>query len=81
MADQNVPPRRPRDDRGWDGRQHHNADGYAEHNSSAPYGYDSPHPYQGGYSAQADPREQYGDGYAQPAPAPRPAWAAVGRSG
>ncbi|MFF5055325.1 DUF1800 domain-containing protein [Micromonospora sp. NPDC000663] len=75
MADQNVPPRRPRDDRGWDGRQHHTADGYAEHTSSAPYGYDSPHPYQGGYPAQGDPREQYADGYAQPAPAPRgPQW-------
>ncbi|MET7709306.1 DUF1800 family protein [Micromonospora sp. NPDC005413] len=78
MADQNVPPRRPRDDRGWDGRQHHSADGYGDPNASTPYGYDSPHPYQGGHPAQADPREQYGDGYAhagQPAPAPRgPQW-------
>ncbi|SCE99268.1 Uncharacterized conserved protein, DUF1800 family [Micromonospora coriariae] len=67
MADQNVPPRRPRDDRGWDGRQHHTSDGY-----------DSLHPHQGGYPAQADPREQYADGYVhagQPAPAPRgPQW-------
>ncbi|MGW3606195.1 DUF1800 domain-containing protein [Micromonospora sp. NPDC005161] len=63
MADQNVPPRRPRDDRGWDGRQHHTSDGY-----------DSLHP-QDGYPAQADPREQYTDGYGQPAPAPRgPQW-------
>ncbi|MEH1169511.1 DUF1800 domain-containing protein [Micromonospora sp. CPCC 205539] len=78
MADQNVPPRRPRDDRGWDGRQHHTSDGYGDHNASAPYGYDSPQGYQGGYSAQADPREQYADGYAhsgQQAPAPRgPQW-------
>ncbi|MGW3787766.1 DUF1800 domain-containing protein [Micromonospora chokoriensis] len=78
MADQNVPPRRPRDDRGWDGRQHHNADGYGDPNASAPYGYDSPNPYQGGYPAQGDPREQYGEGYAhagQPAPGPRgPQW-------
>ncbi|MBQ0905162.1 DUF1800 domain-containing protein [Micromonospora sp. U21] len=78
MADQNVPPRRPRDDRGWDGRQHHTSDGYGDHNASAPYGYDSPHPYQGGHPAQADPREQYADGYVhagQPAPAPRgPQW-------
>ncbi|WP_410811180.1 DUF1800 domain-containing protein [Micromonospora sp. 067-2] len=73
MADQNVPPRRPRDDRGWDGRQHHTSDAYGDHNTSAPYGYESPHPYQGGY-----PAEQYTDGYANPghpAPAPRgPQW-------
>ncbi|MEU7843448.1 DUF1800 family protein [Micromonospora sp. NPDC049114] len=78
MADQNVPPRRPRDDRGWDGRQHHTSDSYGDPTASASYGYDSPHPYQGGYPAQGDPREQYGDGYAhagQPAPAPRgPQW-------
>ncbi|WP_328419043.1 DUF1800 family protein [Micromonospora sp. NBC_00389] len=77
MADQNVPPRRPRDDRGWDGRQHHTSDGYGDHNPSASYGHDSPHTYQGGYP-QADPREQYADGYAHaghPAPAPRgPQW-------
>ncbi|GAB3942257.1 hypothetical protein GCM10027614_28990 [Micromonospora vulcania] len=78
MADQNVPPRRPRDDRGWDGRQHHTPDGYGDHTSSAPYGYDTPHPYQGGYSAQTDPREQYADGYAH---AGQPAPARAGRSG
>jgi uncharacterized protein (DUF1800 family) len=78
MADQNVPPRRPRDDRGWDGRQHHTSDGYRDHTPSTPYGYDSSHPYQGGFPAQADPREQYAGEYAHaghPAPAPRgPQW-------
>ncbi|MEU4378273.1 DUF1800 domain-containing protein [Micromonospora echinofusca] len=49
MADQNVPPRRPRDDRGWDGRQYPAADAHP----STPYGHEarSPHP--------ADPRGQY----------------------
>ena len=79
MADQNVPPRRPRDDRGWDGRQHPTSDGYGDPHASAPYGYDRAHPDQGGgYPAQADPREQYGDGYA---PAGQPAPARAGRSG
>ncbi|MCI4061970.1 DUF1800 domain-containing protein [Micromonospora sp. R77] len=39
MADQNVPPRRPRPGRGWDGRQHLTAD--------APYGTEAGH---GGYA-------------------------------
>lgn len=49
MADQNVPPRRPRDDRGWDGRQYPAADAHP----STPYGHEarSPHP--------ADARGQY----------------------
>ncbi|MGW1057825.1 DUF1800 family protein [Micromonospora rubida] len=38
MADQNVPPSRPRDDRGWDGRQHPAQDGYHDHGTSVPYG-------------------------------------------
>ena len=55
MADQNVPPRRPRDDRGWDGHQHPSADGYGDPHTPAPYGYDSPHPYQGGYADAGRP--------------------------
>ncbi|WFE57343.1 DUF1800 domain-containing protein [Micromonospora sp. WMMD712] len=38
MADQNVPPRRPRDDRAWDGRQHPSPDAYREHGPSTAYG-------------------------------------------
>ncbi|WP_328344106.1 DUF1800 domain-containing protein [Micromonospora sp. NBC_00421] len=36
MADQNVPPHRPRDDRGWDGRRHPAADGYPTVSYDAP---------------------------------------------
>ncbi|RQX40061.1 hypothetical protein DLJ57_16890, partial [Micromonospora chalcea] len=36
MADLNVPPRRPRDDRGWDGYQHPHPDGYRDPHA-APY--------------------------------------------
>ena len=88
MADQNVPPRRPRDDRGWDGRQHPTSGRlprpHAGHGVRAT---DPPTPTtRPGYPAQADPqRRQYADGYAQPPdyPAghrltPRPA---VGRPG
>ncbi|MFE9183769.1 DUF1800 family protein [Micromonospora haikouensis] len=38
MADQNVPPRRPRDDRAWDGRQDPSPDAYREHGPSTAYG-------------------------------------------
>ncbi|MEV1145128.1 DUF1800 family protein [Micromonospora sp. NPDC049799] len=76
MADQNVPPRRPRDDRGWDGTQHPTSPAYDGY-TSTPYGYDSPQ--QGGYPPQTDPRGQYAQPgyaaqtgsrspYAQPAP-------------
>jgi uncharacterized protein (DUF1800 family) len=41
MADQNVPPRRPRPDRGWDGRQHPASDGYRDRNT-APYAAEPP---------------------------------------
>ncbi|MCM0677399.1 DUF1800 family protein [Micromonospora phytophila] len=73
MADQNVPPRRPRDDRGWDGRQHPTSDGHRDSYASTPYGYESP--YQGGYPAQADPRASYAHAghSAQPA-ASGPQW-------
>ena len=47
--------------------------GTATTTPSAPYGYDSSHPYQGGYPAQADPREQYTGGYAHADSPPRPA--------
>ncbi|MFC3500632.1 DUF1800 domain-containing protein [Micromonospora krabiensis] len=68
MADQNVPPRRPRDDRGWDGRQHPTPGGYHEPTPSAPYGYVSPEAPHGGYPAQPDSR-------AYPGSAPRgPQW-------
>ncbi|MER7892509.1 DUF1800 domain-containing protein [Micromonospora sp. NPDC094482] len=74
MADQNVPPRRPRDDRGWDAQQHPSSGGYQDLTASAPYGYDTPHPHQGGYPAQADPRTSYHFA-GQPDPAPRgPQW-------
>ncbi|MGN9775455.1 DUF1800 domain-containing protein [Micromonospora sp. H33] len=40
MADQNVPPRRPWDDRGWDGRPHPEA--YRDPYAPTPYAYDTP---------------------------------------
>ncbi|MFC4150557.1 DUF1800 domain-containing protein [Micromonospora mangrovi] len=46
MADQNVPPRRPRPDRGWDGRQRPTADGYRDRHVT-PYGVEAG---QGGYA-------------------------------
>ncbi|RKN50962.1 DUF1800 domain-containing protein [Micromonospora endolithica] len=70
MADQNVPPRRPRDDRGWDGPQHPSSPAYDGH-ASAPYGYDTPP--QGGYPAPNDPHGQYGHpGYGNPYAPPTP---------
>ncbi|MGC4804258.1 DUF1800 domain-containing protein [Micromonospora sp. DT233] len=51
MADQNVPPRSPRDDRGWDGRQHLTPDGHRDHDPSAPNGPTGHHPYPGGQPA------------------------------
>ncbi|MFI7212865.1 DUF1800 domain-containing protein [Micromonospora maritima] len=44
MADLNVPPRRPRDDRGWDGYQHPHPDGYRDLDSAAPYAGGHPAP-------------------------------------
>ncbi|MEV1330696.1 DUF1800 family protein [Micromonospora costi] len=64
MADQNVPPRRPRDDRGWAATPHTTPGGYGD---PAPYGYDAPLPDSGGYPIAADPRTS--SPYAgQPAP-------------
>ncbi|MEU4640326.1 DUF1800 domain-containing protein [Micromonospora sp. NPDC023814] len=56
MADQNVPPRRPWDDRGRDGRQH---PAYHGHRDSypAPYGHDAPARHPGGHPV--DPRGPY----------------------
>ncbi|RZU77407.1 uncharacterized protein (DUF1800 family) [Micromonospora kangleipakensis] len=52
MADQNVPPRRPRDNRGWDGRQHPTSDGYRDLDHATTYGpaagYGGPAGYPGG---------------------------------
>ncbi|WBB67101.1 DUF1800 domain-containing protein [Micromonospora sp. WMMD812] len=74
MADQNVPPRRPRDDRGWDGRQHPTPGGYHDLTASARYGYDAPDPHQGGYPTQDDPRTSYTP-VGHPGPAPQgPQW-------
>ncbi|WP_320066827.1 DUF1800 domain-containing protein [Micromonospora sp. RTGN7] len=77
MADQNVPPRRPRDDRGWDGRQHPTPDGYPDHDTSAPNGptgHQPNHPYPGGQPVPATPYPGYAPA-AGPAPARRgPQW-------
>ncbi|MGK5519407.1 DUF1800 domain-containing protein [Micromonospora sp. URMC 107] len=85
MADQNVPPRRPRDDRGWDGRQYPAADGHRDTYHPTPYGHDPRPQHQGGHPA--DPRAQYAhagqpaargpqwvgpDGFARRAAAPSP---------
>ncbi|RGC67860.1 FMN-binding domain protein [Micromonospora sp. MW-13] len=62
MADQNVPPRRLRDDRGWDGRQHPTPDGYRDHGTSDPYGpsgHQSNPPYPDAPPAPAGPYPQY----------------------
>ncbi|SCL16683.1 Uncharacterized conserved protein, DUF1800 family [Micromonospora nigra] len=63
MADQNVPPRRPRDDRGWDAHQHPTTDGY--HDPHASYGYGTPPPH------PADPRAAYAHPPAAPARGPQ----------
>ena len=78
MADLNVPPRRPRDDRGWDGYQHPHPDGYRDphaapyagaHPAAAPgpqwVGPDGFAPGAGGYPPQGGFPQQ--GGYAQPA--------------
>lgn len=59
MADLNVPPRRPRDDRGWDGYQHPHPDGYRDPHA--------PHP--GAHPAQG-PQWVGPNGFAPAAPAP-----------
>ncbi|MFF5171871.1 DUF1800 family protein [Micromonospora sp. NPDC000089] len=72
MADQTVPPRRPRDDRGWDGRQHP-ADGYRDAHAYAPYEQQYTQPY----AAPADPHAPYAHaGYptAPQQPARGPQW-------
>ncbi|MFI5484722.1 DUF1800 domain-containing protein [Micromonospora echinaurantiaca] len=64
MADQNVPPRRPRDDRGWDVRQHPST-GYRDPNASTPHGYRSAHP--GGQPEYSRGPQWVGpDGFGQP---------------
>ncbi|KIR60724.1 DUF1800 domain-containing protein [Micromonospora haikouensis] len=60
MADQNVPPRRPRDDRAWDGRQDPSPDAYREHGPSTAYGptgHEPGHPpyHQASYPAGPQP--------------------------
>ncbi|MCX4388710.1 DUF1800 domain-containing protein [Micromonospora peucetia] len=70
MADQNVPPRRPRDGRGWDGRQHPAADGHRDTPAPAPYGPGAYPQHQGGHPA--DPRGQYA--HAGHPPARGPQW-------
>ncbi|MGC5334781.1 DUF1800 domain-containing protein [Micromonospora sp. DT62] len=58
MADQNVPPRQPRDDRGWDGRQYPAAgDGHRGTYAPTPYGHDARAPHQGGHPE--DTQSQY----------------------
>ncbi|KAB1095318.1 DUF1800 domain-containing protein, partial [Micromonospora aurantiaca] len=59
MADLNVPPRRPRDDRGWDGYQHPHPDGYRDPHA--------PHP--GAHPAQG-PQWVGPNGFAPAPPAP-----------
>ncbi|MEE3918038.1 hypothetical protein V2I01_03430 [Micromonospora sp. BRA006-A] len=59
MADLNVPPRRPRDDRGWDGYQHPHPDGYRDPHAA-------PHP------ALTPPRARSGSGRTASPPPRRP---------
>ncbi|MEH0842199.1 DUF1800 domain-containing protein [Micromonospora sp. CPCC 205711] len=70
MADQTVPPRRPRDDRGWDGRQHPTSDGYRDVHGFTPYEQQQAYPY------AADPAEYAHAGYptAVQSPARGPQW-------
>ncbi|MGC5018295.1 DUF1800 domain-containing protein [Micromonospora sp. DT47] len=71
MADQTVPPRRPRDDRGWDGRQHPTSDGYRDAHGFTPYEQQHVHPY----AAPADPHAEYAHaGYPAPPAARSPQW-------
>ncbi|WBB79823.1 DUF1800 family protein [Micromonospora sp. WMMD882] len=76
MADQNVPPRRPRDDGRWDGRQHPTPDGYRDPRPAQPYdtaGYPSADPYHRPYDGQSgDPRTSYHPWPGQPQPDPAP---------
>ncbi|WBC17257.1 DUF1800 family protein [Micromonospora sp. WMMA1998] len=70
MADLNVPPRRPRDDRGWDGYQHPHPDGYRD--SAAPYAGGHPAPQSGAGPQWVGPNGfasagHAPGGYAQPA--------------
>jgi uncharacterized protein (DUF1800 family) len=79
MADQNVPPRRPRDDSRWDGRRHPTPDAYRDPYPAGPYtpsGHEPTDPYHDTYAGRSgDPRTSYAPwpGQAQPAPDPRPA--------
>ncbi|MFI6228534.1 DUF1800 domain-containing protein [Micromonospora echinospora] len=77
MADQNVPPRRPRDEGRWDGRHHPTPDAYHDPYPSPPYssGSGSTYPYGHPHAGRPDdPRASYAPwpGQAQPAPAPWP---------
>lgn len=73
MADQNLPPRRPRDDRGWDARQHPST-GHRDPNASTPYGHPSPHPHASGARG---PQWVGPDGFGQQAVPARPAGAGL----
>jgi uncharacterized protein (DUF1800 family) len=79
MADQSVPPRRPRDDRGWDGRQQPDPTAYRHPDPPAPadpYGYPYPDARHPGYQpAPAEPthhgpRWVGPEGFARPAQDP-----------
>ncbi|MGC4895395.1 DUF1800 domain-containing protein [Micromonospora sp. DT31] len=69
MADLNVPPRRPQDDRGWDGYQHPHPDGYRDLDSAAAYGGGYPAP---GAHPASGPQWVGPNGFA-PAGHPQPA--------
>ncbi|MGS2615988.1 DUF1800 domain-containing protein [Micromonospora sp. LZ34] len=73
MADQNLPPWRPRDDRGWDARQHPST-GHRDPNASTPYGHPSPHPQA---LAARGPQWVGPDGFGQQAVPARPAGAGL----
>ncbi|MFG1777110.1 DUF1800 family protein [Micromonospora sp. NPDC049051] len=69
MADQNVPPRLPRDDRGWDGRQYPGADRHRDSHAPTPYGHDARAPHQSGHAP--DPQGRYANAGQPPARGPQ----------
>ncbi|MGN9804379.1 DUF1800 domain-containing protein [Micromonospora sp. L32] len=60
MADQNVPPRGPWEDRGWTAGQHPTPDGYRDVHRSTPYAVQ--------YQGQVDPGQPHAGYATQPAP-------------
>ncbi|MBM0260223.1 hypothetical protein [Micromonospora sp. 4G55] len=60
MADQNVPPRGPWEDRGWTPGQHPTPDGYRDVHRSTPYAVQ--------YQGQVDPGQPHAGYATQPAP-------------